>query len=217
MALKVGSEDRKKVAIAASLGLVALLLAARTIFGGPDTPAVPPPQPTPASSVSSARVSTATTTTTAARPASNGGGASNGDTAAPASTLDPTLHPELMAENESFVYTGSGRNIFSLNSAPPVNLAQIEKPKGPIRPTQAVYTPPPGPPPPPAIDLKFFGYEAKHNGTREAFLLHGDDVFIASEGDVVSHRYRVVKIAVNSVTVEDLPYHNTQSLPLIVN
>lgn len=208
MALKVGSEDRKKVAIAASLGLVALLLAAHTIFGGPDTPAVPPPKATP--------VSTTPAVTTAARPASNGGGATNGAPSAPASTLDPTLHPELMAENESFVYTGSGRNIFSLNSAPPVNVAKIEQPKGPIRPTPVVYTPP-GPPPPPAIDLKFFGYEAKHNGTREAFLLHGDDVFIAAEGDVVSHRYRVVKIAVNSVTVEDLPYHNTQSLPLIVN
>jgi hypothetical protein len=34
---------------------------------------------------------------------------------------------------------------------------------------------------------------------------------------VVSHRYRVVKIATNSVMVEDLPYHNTQSLPLVVN
>lgn len=211
MALKVGTEDRKKVAIAAALGLVALLLAARTIFGGPDTPAVPPPQPTP---VSAGPSPVSTTASTAAGPTT---AASTAAAGAQASKLDPTLHPELMAENESFVYAGSGRNIFSLNSAPAVKLAEIEKPKGPIRPSAPVYTPPAGPPPPPTIDLKFFGYEARHNGTRQAFLLHGDDVFIAAEGDVVSHRYKVVKIAATSITVEDLPYHNTQSLPLIVN
>ena len=74
-----------------------------------------------------------------------------------------------------------------------------------------------GPPPPPPIDLKFFGYEGQPAGTKRAFLLHGDDVFIASEGDVVDHHYRVVKIAPMSVQVEDIPYKNTQTLPLIQN
>ncbi len=199
MAIKLGTEDRKKTAIAAALGLAALLYAAYTLFGGPSTPAPPSPQP-----VSSLPSPGATRTTAAS------------STTARASTLDPSLHPELMAENEAFVYKGTGRNIFSLNAAPVVNVAKIEKLKGSIRPSQPVYTPPLGPPPPPAIDLKFFGYSAQRD-VRKAFLLHGDDVFIASEGDVVSHRYRVVKIAANSVMVEDLPYHNTQSLPLVVN
>ena len=212
MALKVGTEDRKKVAIAAALGLVALLLAARTIFGGPDTPSVAPPQPVPASSLAS----TAAAPSNASAPAAVRTQAGTAAPRASGEQLDPTLHPELMAENESFVYSGSGRNIFSMNSAPAVQLASFEKPK-PIRPVAPVYTPPAGPPPPPNIDLKFFGYSARHDGSREAFLLHGDDVFIASEGDVVSHRYRVVKIAANNVTIEDLPYHNTQSLPLVLN
>ena len=209
MALKVGTEDRKKVAIAAGLGLVALLLAARTIFGGPDTPAVPPPQPVP--------VSTTAAAAPGAKPAAEPSPVAAALPRAGTAQLDPTLHPELMKENESFVYNGNGRNIFSLNAAPVVNVAAIEKPRGPIRPSAPVYTPPPGPPPPPNIDLKFFGYAARFDGSRKAFLLHGDDVFIAAEGDVVSHRYRVVKIATASVTIEDLPYHNTQSLPLVVN
>ncbi len=218
MAIKVGADDRKKVAIAGSLGLVALLLAARTLFGGPDTPAVAPPQPVPVSSSPAVSSTSSSTGSLPAGATSTIASASRAGSVASPATLDPTLHPELMAENEAFVYAGSGRNIFSPNGAPAAAAAiKIEKPKGPIRPTAAVYTPPPGPPPPPAIDLKFFGYSAQHDGSRKAFLLHGDDVFIAAEGDVVSHRYRVVRIAVNSVTVEDLPYHNTQSLPLIVN
>ncbi len=73
-----------------------------------------------------------------------------------------------------------------------------------------------GPPPPP-IDLKFFGYEAHTGGQRKVFLLHGDDVFIASVGDVVDHRYKVVQIAPFSIQIEDIPFNNTQTLPLIQN
>jgi hypothetical protein len=42
-------------------------------------------------------------------------------------------------------------------------------------------------------------------------------VFIASEGDVVDHRYKVVAISPFSMQVEDIPYHNTQTLPLVQN
>jgi hypothetical protein len=86
--------------------------------------------------------------------------------------------------------------------------------KGPVRPSavqQAVANA--GPPPPPPIDLKFFGFEASGSNKR-AFLLHGDDVFIASEGDVVDRRYKVMKIAPFSIEITDLLFNNTQTLPL---
>jgi hypothetical protein len=126
------------------------------------------------------------------------------------SKLDPTLHPEIMAQAESLRYTGSGRNIFSMNSAPP---AKIEAVKGPVRPVQHIAAGPVGPPPPPPIDLQFFGYEAR-NGVRKAFLLQGSNVYIASPGDVVAHRYKIVKILPFSIEVTDLMYNHTQSLPL---
>ncbi len=52
---------------------------------------------------------------------------------------------------------------------------------------------------------------------RKAFLLHGEDVFIASEGDVVDHRYKVLKIAPFSVQIEDIPYQNAQPISLAQN
>lgn len=197
MALKTGSEDKKKVAIAVILGVVVLFLALRMVFSmigtGTHAPALPP--------------------TVAQAPASSG--AQHQAVKAPAPSmmrLDPTLHPEWMAAAESLKYAGSGRNIFSMNSTPAV----IEKPIGPVRP-KAQPAVAQGPPPPPPIELKFFGFAAHSGDSRKAFLLHGDDVFIASTGDVVDHRYKVVNIGPLSIQVQDIPYNDTQTLPLIQN
>jgi hypothetical protein len=208
MALKIGSEDKKKVAIAGGLGVVVLGLVAYNLigsFGG----STPPPAPAPA-----APVVQSTTPSPASRLFRRSAGTHEA-AKVPASmeNLDPTLHPELMAQAESLEYTGKGRNIFSMFSTP-----EIEQPHGPVRPQPVVAQGPVGPPPPPPIDLKFFGFETHQGGgSRKVFLLHGDNVFIASEGDVVDHRYKVVRIAPFSVQVEDIPFSNTQTLPLIQN
>lgn len=132
--------------------------------------------------------------------------------------LDPTLHMDAMQVSEAVEYSGSGRNIFSQNSAPPV---VIPPPVAPARPkTQvAAYVPPPmpqGPPPPPPIDLKFFG-TAQMNGKLVAMLLHGDSVFTASPGDVVARRYKIISVEAKTIQVEDMQNNNRQTLPLLVN
>lgn len=208
----IGANDRKKIAILSALGLVVLVLAFRTIFGGSaGAPPVLPPQ--------TGMVSTTASTARAGgvRGTQEAGAATlilpSGEAA-----LDPRLHPELMAENENYLYRGLGRNIFSRDSvAPALELASIEKVKGPIRPTLQPVAVHAGPPQPPPVELRFFGYTAQHNGVRHAFLMHGDDVFVAAEGDVVSHRYRVGKIGPLTVQIEDLPYHDTQTLQLSQN
>jgi hypothetical protein len=73
-----------------------------------------------------------------------------------------------------------------------------------------------GPPPKPPINLKFFG-TATQDGKKRALLLSGDDVFLAAPGDIVQRRYRIVSIAANSITVEDVPNSNSQNLPLVAN
>jgi hypothetical protein len=209
MALKIGSEDKKKVALAIILAAVVLFLVLRVVFQvfGSGTP--PPPLPPTIAQTTSSATGTQTQAITAEHEAAR--------VPEPASSsimsLDPTLHPEWMAAAESLKYEGTGRNIFSMSSTPVV----IEKPKGPIRPTPQAVAVAQGPPPPPPIDLKFFGYEAHPDGARKVFLLHGDDVFIAAEGDVVDHRYKIVAIAPFSIKVQDIPYNDTQTLPLIQN
>lgn len=196
MALKMGAEDKKKVAIASVLGLIVLFLAGKMLMDNFSTPSV---------------VATPPAVVTTQPPATISGERSAPKVAS--ANLDPTLHPEWMAASESMTYSGTGRNIFSLVSAPPV----IEQPKASARPMQVVDAGPPPPPPPPVIDLKFFGFSSAKSGLKKAYLLRGEDVFIAAEGDVVDRRYRVVKILPFSVQVEDLPYKNTQTLPLVQN
>jgi hypothetical protein len=133
-----------------------------------------------------------------------------------AAQLDPTLKMGPMLRTEQLVYAGTGRNIFSTTSAPveiPKAIAPA-RPKGPVAP---VNTAPLGPPPPPPIELKFFGTATSASGKRRALLLHGEDVFLASDGDIVQRRYRIITVSANSIVVEDLPNNNRQTLPLIAH
>lgn len=200
--MKTGTEDKKKLGILAVVGIFALG-AIVYMYSELSTPSVPAP--------------VATTVTVPARvPTSSGSGVAK--TVGTAAThLDPTLHMGPMLVTESLVYSGTGRNIFSANSAPAVVIPKAiasARPKGPATP---VVTAPTGPPPPPPIDLKFFGTATSANGTRRAFLLHGEDVFLASPGDIVQRRYKVGTISANSIVVEDMTDNNVQTLPLISN
>jgi hypothetical protein len=214
MALKLGTESKPKLIAALGLVLVVLFLAGRvmfTYFGGTSTPAPPPPTQAATAARAPAPASAVPAPAPASAPAAVY--AHQAVEIASSSALDPALHPEVMAQAERTTYNGNGRNIFSPDSAAPPTA--IPKPVAAIRPSEPAA--PVGPPPPPPVDLKFYGYSAPHDGQRQIFLLHGDDIFLAREGDVVDRRYRVVSIKPLSVEIEDIPYHNTQSVPLSQN
>ena len=53
------------------------------------------------------------------------------------------------------------------------------------------------------------------DGTKRAFFLDGDDIFVAAEGELVKKRYRVVQIGVNSVIMEDTEFKNNRQTLVI--
>jgi|HubBroStandDraft_1064217.scaffolds.fasta_scaffold48913_2 hypothetical protein len=208
MALQMGTEKKWQVY------LVAVLFAFILGFGGwqlyqmfAGPPATPPPV-----AVQAVRTQPGTSAGRA------GAGAAAGKDAQKLTngSLDPTLHLDKLALSESIKYAGTGRNIFSAESAP-----AIEQAAAPARPDEAQVvdnTPPvPEKPKPPAIDLKYFGYTQTKDKTLQAFFVHGDDIFLARSGEIVDHRYKVNAILPASVEVTDLGYNNTQTLTLSPN
>lgn len=203
MAIKLGTENKRNVIIAGALFCVLAYLAITQLVGGSSTPAP--------------RAAAPQSTTVVRQTPSSSAGATSGPEARkrPGLALDPSLHLDKLMASEDVEYAGTGRNIFSAESAP----VPIPQPLGPARPGEgkAIAQGPPPPPQPPTIDLRYFGYAARHNGPRAAFFLHGDDVFEAYPGDIVNHRYKVISVDLKSAQVTDLSYNNTQTLPLVSN
>ena len=212
MALALGTENKKQVIIVAVLFVVIVVIACYEIFGSSGGASTPIPVQT-AAKAPAAHPAAGTQSATAGQssPGPEAEKLSNDD-------LDPTVHFDKLAETEDVEYSGTGRNIFSADSAP----APIENPiKGP-RAVQAAVAVPAGPAPyvppkPPPIDMKYFGYTQAKDKTIKAFLIHGEDIFMARTGEIVDHRYKVGAILPASIQVTDMGYDNTQTLPLSAN
>jgi hypothetical protein len=135
--------------------------------------------------------------------------------------VDPTLRLDLLARLQSAKFEGNMRSLFEFSQAAPL---AIKEPKAihprplafigphPLPPPQG----PPPPPPPPPIPLKFYGFvNPARPDIKSAFFLDGEDIVVASEGQTIRGRYRIVRIGVNSAVVEDIQYKNQQPLPLV--
>lgn len=218
------AQDKKAIIVGSVFGvllLVFVVYAYNSFFGGSPNPAAtlaPVSEP-----VVSRSDSTVATTESAPAPLSNGRtglGAAPGvaaqKMASTSSSLDPTLDEAAMLRTESLVYSGTGRNIFSAISAPPMVIPRNVPSARPGGAAKVVAPPVPmGPPPPPPIDLKYFGTAVRVSGLRQAFLLQGEDVYLASAGDIVARKYKILNINSSNIQVEDLVNHDTQLLPLI--
>ena len=188
--MKVGAEDKKKLVIAVVLMVAALIFVGGLVFS--------PGGSSPSAAAPAAEGS----------PSSVRGKNKSKKLIATARSLDPELRYDWLKASEDTKYQGNGRNIFEAQEVViPTPVAKaIKAPPPPPQPT--------GPPPPPPINLKFFGFANRPGEAKKVFLEQGEDVFVASEGDIVNRRYKVIHIAPTAVEVEDVLNNNRQSIPL---
>jgi hypothetical protein len=192
--VKLGTENKKQVIALGALAAVALVLLSRTFWPStPDTSQAMAPTPGNTAIPLTRRT------------------ASGKVVKITEPRLDPTLELDVLQRSEQAKYEGSGRNIFVNGPAP----IPVPKRNGTTDQQQMiaqqraaqVYVPPP-------ITLKFFGFANRPGEPKRVFLVQGDDVFIAGEGDIVNRRYRVLRISTASVDIEDVLTNNRQSIPL---
>ena len=189
--MKLGTENKKKTIIAGVLMVVAVVLLIHAFSG------------------SGSNDENATQTAATPAPATT---AAKGKGRKPARTLvahslDPTLRFDLLRSSEDVTYKGNGRNIFSSQAPPPEPIPQVAK-------NPVTDNTPPAPPPPPPSGLKFYGFAGPRNGAKKVFLLKGEDIFLAKEGDVVDRRYKIVRVGTTSVEVQDVLTNHTETIPL---
>jgi outer membrane biosynthesis protein TonB len=136
--------------------------------------------------------------------------------------VDPTLRLELLEKLHNVTLRGAGRNIFEF-AAPPPPPPSARPPEPKIIPRPANAPPPveiaqpvdPPKPQAPPIPLKFYGFISTPRGAeRRAFFLDGEEIVVAAEGDTIKSRYKVLRIGLNSVEMEDLQFQQRQTLRL---
>jgi hypothetical protein len=203
--VKLGTENRKSVILAAVLGGVAILIALYEFMPTSSTIA--------STETATSSLPAAAPESVRPRPLGHHGAGSAADKKAPApQNLDPTLQLQRLAIIEQIKYEGSGRNIFVSQAEvvipKPQGNGTIDIKKDPIYTAPAVMAPPP-------IPLKFFGFANQPGEAKKVFLSKGEDVFIAGEGEIIDRRYKVLRISPTSVEVQDVVGSGPpQSLPL---
>jgi hypothetical protein len=131
-------------------------------------------------------------------------------------SLDPTLREDLLERSRQIAYAGSTRNIFQYYTPPPPPAPPAPPAPPPSQPVEAAPARPAPPPPPPPVALKFYGIAAPPGaGHKKAFLTDGEEIIIAQEGETIARFYKIIRIGVNSIELEDSRSKRRQSLPLL--
>ncbi|MCC7175486.1 MAG: hypothetical protein IT159_09850 [Bryobacterales bacterium] len=136
------------------------------------------------------------------------------DEQADLNSAEATLRLDLLARVAGVKIESGNRSLFEFSAPPP-------PPEPKVIPAAKIQTVPPPPPAPerkpaaPPIPLKFFGYATSSRlVNRRGFFMDGDQILVGAEGEVLKKRYKVVKIGVNSVVMEDLEFKTEQTLRL---
>jgi len=234
--MKIGAEDKKKVGILAVLALGALY-GIYSAFSGPSAPkstAAPAPPDGTAAAVNVPSISGPAEPAAPRAPARS---ATRSEEFHPVLrskrkedqidpfTIDPEIKLDKLARLQAVPAAGSGRNLFQFGAPPPVK-AELPGPEtivrvgkfGPPLILTAASTADQGPPPPPPaapFNAKYYGLATSAtNGRKRAFFLDGEDIIIKAEGETVRGHFRVVRIGLTSVVVEDTDNKRQQTVQI---
>jgi hypothetical protein len=220
--MKIGAEDKKKLYFLAVLG-VGALYGMYSAFSGPSVPAYKPApaaarpdvlseQSAPSSESGPPRSRSRVVRSEEFHPMLR---SKRKEDQVDPFTIDPEIKLNILAKLQDVPAAGSGRNLFQFGAPAPVAL-----PKGPeptvkvaarlIGPPLVGPPPPPAPPGPPPVvppapfGAKYYGLATQaSNGRKRAFFLDGEDIIIKAEGETVKGHFRVVRIGMTSVVLED--------------
>ena len=225
--MKTGAEPKKVVAL---VGLMAVAAIVYWTNSSSDAPASSPARPAadPAAAVSPVSVPTKIARRDATGHANLGEFSPKLPDKIDPSKIDPTLRLDLLSKVQSIELEGGVRFIFQIGTPPPPPSDAVAKGSLPNAPKVDLTKPPataplegPKPPPPPVvastppINLKYYGYSTKRSdGEKKAFFLDGEDIIVAAEGEIIKKQYKIVRIGVNSVQMEDTAHRSTQTIPL---
>jgi len=144
-------------------------------------------------------------------------------------TADPTLRIDLLAGVRGVSFEAIERDIFNFGVrkvAPPPPPSEDEtraaqqrleeqiKRQQETRKAEPVVSKP-SKPTMPRLTWKYYGLASKRGmGTRRGFLLNGEEIIIGGEGEVFEKRYKIKRIGLESIVIEDLEFNQEQTLSL---
>jgi hypothetical protein len=138
--------------------------------------------------------------------------------------VDPTLKLWLLDKVRAVKPLEGGRNLFETGpeiaqgNLPPIPATKTMMPKSPqpIGPMPPVAAGPVAPPPL-NIPLRYYGFVKpglRTDGNR-GYFMDGENILMATEGDVLESRFLVVTLSPNTARVEDIQLKQGQDLQLI--
>jgi hypothetical protein len=228
--MKIGAE-RNKVILLAVVTVIAAYTVYSQLFSGPAAPPAPraAQQATPARNTARPQRKQVAP---AGRMLTRGGnfrpvfGSGANDEPLDPMLVDPTLRTDLWTRVKSVEFSGVERDLFRFGErkpevAPPDPDKVAEAQKRLVAAQTAQETPKPAAAAPPSarkappISFKYYGFaSASGSPKKRAFLLDGEDVLIGAEGDVFKKRYKIIRIGLNSIIVEDMQFEDQQELKL---
>ena len=104
------------------------------------------------------------------------------------------------------------RDLFTFGAARRDEDASGPPPTVAVAPPVPVYT---GPPPPPPMNLKYIGNLESKQGLKVAVLMTDrKEVLTGQVGELVANRFRIVKIGLESVDIQELADGRVRRIPL---